>query len=171
MGLLECFTVFTRNRLWLSDVEVSVELHSKLGPPSCHAICLVPMNCIIESLDLILWQQRFLAPATFHLSTGQVDLECRLDSYLAIKGLSWHLNSDWRRKEGKSDSPTKEEIDKLHTKFTVALRELFNQHKHKMGSPLGQTTESSLFRDREASHSPRFEEERLTVSSKIIDGW
>jgi arsenate reductase-like glutaredoxin family protein len=32
----------------------------------------------------------------------------------------------------KKESPTKEEIDELHTKFTVALRELFNQHKHKM---------------------------------------
>lgn len=33
----------------------------------------------------------------------------------------------------KREDPTKEEIDSLHTEFTLALRELFDRHKHKMG--------------------------------------
>ncbi len=33
----------------------------------------------------------------------------------------------------KSDTPSQEQIDKLHTQFTAALKKLFDDNKHLLG--------------------------------------
>jgi 1-acyl-sn-glycerol-3-phosphate acyltransferase len=86
--------------------------HRKFGPDSLAA--KISRACHIS---FVYWTGRFGVPFGF--------LPCNQRLVVALG-----TPIDVEKKE----SPTKEEIDELHTKFTVALRELFNQHKHKMGA-------------------------------------